>query len=146
MQNQVVRECSGLASHRNSALLSLTLQLPFSALALALLLGGCATDSASHSFPEASALPPHPALPDPLVMLDGRRVTSRAQWFKERRPELQALFQNYMYGGIPPKPAHTQATLQGEYRDFLGGMATLKLLTLETGPTNAPRIDLMLVV
>ena len=64
-----------------------------------------AAPSTQASFPEPSALPPQAALPDPLVMFDGRRVTSRDQWFKERRPELQALFQHYMYGAIPPKPA-----------------------------------------
>ena len=98
------------------------------------------------SFPEPAALPAQTSLPDPLVMFDGRRVASRDQWFKQRRPELQALFQHYMYGAIPPKPARSPAKLLGEYHDFLAGKATLKLLTLETGPTNAPRIDLMLVV
>jgi hypothetical protein len=38
------------------------------------------------------------ALPDPLVMLDGQKVTTREMWFKERRPELIRLFQHYMYG------------------------------------------------
>ena len=80
----------------------------------------------------------------PLVMLDGRRVTSREQWVKERRPELQALFQHYMYGTIPAKPAQMRVKILGEHRDFLGGKATLKLLTLETGPgapaTTAPPI------
>jgi hypothetical protein len=79
-------------------------------------------------------------------MLDGRPVTTRTQWIKERRPELQALFEHYMYGAIPPKPAHVSARTLGEYRDFLDGKATLKLVSLETGPTKAPRIDLMLVV
>ncbi|HOX55311.1 MAG TPA: acetylxylan esterase [Candidatus Paceibacterota bacterium] len=85
-------------------------------------------------------------MPDPLLMFDGRSVSSRNQWFKERRPELQALFQHYMYGAIPPNPARTRSKVLGEYGDFLGGKATLKLLTLETGPATAPRIDLMLVV
>ena len=98
------------------------------------------------SFPEPSTLPSQATLPDPLVMFDGRHVTSRDQWCKERRPELKALFQYYMYGTIPPKPAHIEVKLVGEYHDFLAGKATLKLVTLETGPTNAPRIDLMLVV
>jgi hypothetical protein len=81
-------------------------------------------------------------------MFDGRAVSSPDQWFKERRPELQALFQHYMYGAIPPKPANTQVKLVGEHRDFLAGKATLKFLTLQTGPAsaNAPQIDLMLVV
>jgi hypothetical protein len=79
-------------------------------------------------------------------MLDGRRVSSRDQWFKERQPELKALFQHYMYGAIPPKPAHAKVTNLGEYHDFLGGKATLKLVRLEMGPAKAPQIDLMLVV
>ena len=120
-------------------------------LALAGTLGGVfpaagAAPSTRASFPEPSALPSQAALPDPLVMFDGRRVTSRGQWFKERRPELQALFQHYMYGAIPPKPAHALARKLGEYHDFLAGKATLKLVRLETGPVKAPRIDLMLVV
>ncbi len=111
-----------------------------------LFVDGCVTQPARHSFPEAAALPPQTALPDPLVMLDGRRVTSRKQWFNERRPELKALFQHYMYGALPPRPAQMRTKLVGEYRDFLGGRATLKVVTLETGPTNAPRIDLMLIL
>ena len=105
-----------------------------------------AAPSTQASFPEPSALPSQAALPDPLVMLDGRPVTSPAQWVKERRPELQALFQHYMYGTIPSKPAHASAKTLGEYHDFLGGKATLKLVRLETGPAKAPQIDLMLVV
>jgi len=110
------------------------------------LLAGCASRPIPSSFPEVSALAPQAAPPDPLVMLDGRRITSREQWFGERRPELKALFQHYMYGAIPPKPANLQANVVAEYRDFLGGKATLKLVSLTTGPAGAPRIDLMLVL
>jgi dienelactone hydrolase len=117
-----------------------------SAMCALFFLAGSAAQAASRSLPEFSALPSQTALPDPLIMLDGRRVASRAQWVSERRPELLALFQHYMYGAIPPKPAHLQAKVLDSHRDFLGGKATLKLLTLETGPTNAPRIDLMLIV
>src|SRR5262245_16843337 len=52
-------------------------------------------------FPPVSDLPSRADFPDPLVLLDGRRVTSREQWFNERRPELVALFQHYMYGFLP---------------------------------------------
>ena len=79
-------------------------------------------------------------------MLDGLRVSSREQWFDQRRPELKSLFEHYMYGPIPPKPTQMKFRQMGEYRDFLGGKATLKLLVVETGPGSAPRIDLMLVV
>ena len=113
----------------------------------ALLLAGCATARAPRSFPEMSSLAPQPGMPDPLLMLDGRRVSSRTQWFDERRPELKALFAHYMYGAIPPEPAHLRVQVEGQYGDFLDGKATLKVLTLEAGTeTNAPRIGLMLVV
>jgi hypothetical protein len=107
---------------------------------------GCASPSKHHDFPAPAALKPQPGLPDPLVMFDGRPVLTQAQWRDERRPELQALFQHYMYGAIPPKPRQFAPKLTGQYSDFLEGKATLKLLTLETGPGNGPRIDLMLVV
>lgn len=107
---------------------------------------GAESSSTEALLPDPSTLKPQAGLPDPLVMFDGRPVTTRDQWFKERRPELQALFQHYMYGAIPPKPAQTEVKVVGEYHDFLGGKATLKLVTLEMGATNAPWIDLMLVV
>jgi len=107
---------------------------------------GAESSSTEALLPAPSTLKPQAGLPDPLVMFDGRPVTTRDQWFKERRPELQALFQHYMYGAIPPKPAQTEVKVVGEYHDFLGGKATLKLVTLEMGATNAPWIDLMLVV
>src|SRR6516162_6761879 len=40
-------------------------------------------------------------LPDPLVMADGRKVLSSAQWTQERRPELLRLFEKYVYGRTP---------------------------------------------
>ncbi len=110
-------------------------------------LTGCGTILPQRAaFPDAAALPPQTALPDPLVMLDGRRVTSRAQWEQERRPELQELFQHYMYGAIPPKPANMKFKTVAEHRDFLGGKATLKLVTIDTGGPGSPQIDLMLVL
>jgi hypothetical protein len=87
-------------------------------------------------------------MPDPLTLMDGRRITSKTQWTSERRPELKALFEHYMYGNIPPAPAAGTMKFHvlGEYPDFLGGKATLKLVRIETGPSPAPQIDLMLVL
>ncbi len=121
--------------------------LPLTVVLAAVLLGGCATEPQKpFAFPEASLLPPQPSFPDPLVMSDGQRVTSKAKWLNERRPELQTLFQHYMYGQLPPRPPLVRARVLNQYQDFLGGKATLKLVSLETGTGNAPRIDLMLVV
>jgi dienelactone hydrolase len=113
---------------------------------LPLLIAGCAFRSSHRPFPEYSVLPSHRQLPDALTTLDGVPVTSREQWFNQRRPELKALFEHYMYGPIPPKPRQMQARIVGEYDNFLDGKATLKLVRLETGPGNGPGIDLMIVL
>ncbi|MGH7968413.1 MAG: acetylxylan esterase, partial [Limisphaerales bacterium] len=114
--------------------------------AAAALVAGCASKPTHYSFPEAADLPSNPNLPDPLAMMDGKQVTSRSQWFNQRRPELKALFQHYMYGPIPPAPKKVQAKVIGQYADFLDGTATLKVIKIETGSGGAPVIDLLLVV
>ncbi len=42
-----------------------------------------------------------PSFPDPLLMRDGSRVTSAADWHAKRAPELRHLFQTHMYGADP---------------------------------------------
>src|SRR5689334_21515175 len=88
-----------------------------------LFLASCATHSPAPNFPDSMNLPASQALPDPLVAMDGHRVSSRSDWFNRRKPELEALFQHYMYGTIPPAPAHIKTELIGEYPDFLEGKA-----------------------
>jgi len=83
-------------------------------------------------------------LPDPLVMLDGRPVTSRLQWFNERRPELKELFSRFMYGPIPPKPEKVRWKVEAVYKDYLNGLGVLKLVSITFGDTNAPSIDLLI--
>lgn len=115
--------------------------------ALITLLHGCATHpAAERALPPAATLPAQSGWPDPLVMFDGQPVTSKTQWYNQRRPELRRLFQHYMYGAIPPKPVEMQTRVVGEYPDFLEGKATLRLVTLQAGPGNGPKIDLMLVI
>lgn len=97
-------------------------------------------------FPDVSHLPANPDLPDPLVMLDGRPVTSKRQWERERRPELKALFQHYMYGYMPPPPKRIQATVEREDRALFGGKATKREVTLRFGPPETPPIHLLLIV
>jgi hypothetical protein len=111
-----------------------------------------ATTLGPPSLPPAADLPPltdltpNPDMPDPLVMFDGRRVTTREQWEKERRPELKTLFQHYMYGCMPPPPKKIQAAVAYEDRRFFGGKATLRAMTLRFGPPEAPPLHLLVVV
>lgn len=98
------------------------------------------------NFPPVAQLSAQRGLPDPLVMLDGRRVTTREQWFNERRPELIALFQHYMYGTLPPRPVQVSGKIERVDRTALDGKATLKEVTVTFGPPALPPIHLMLVV
>ena len=115
-----------------------------SLLCCVLVLGGILTASTAPSFPEVSQLPIRTDLPDPLVMLDGRRVTTREQWVEQRRPELKALFAHYMYGHMPPaQPRFEVGTVD---KNFFGGKATRKLITIKLTTAAQPELQLLLVV
>src|SRR6185295_17783076 len=100
----------------------------------------------SAALPNPTDLPSQATLPDPLIMLDGRKVTTREMWFKERRPELIRLFQHYMYGQLPPKPADVTSKVERVDASGFGGKATLSEVTVRFGPAEVPPIHLMLVV
>lgn len=100
---------------------------------------------AQTQFPAVDKLPSHPELPDPLVMFNGERVTSKQQWTTKRRPELKALFQHYMYGYLPP-PEKITAKVDHENAKAFGGKAMLREVTLSFGPPGTPPIHLLLVV
>jgi hypothetical protein len=104
------------------------------------------TPATAADFPEAAQLPARPELPDPLIMFDGRPVTSPDQWVGQRRPELKALFQYYMYGEMPAAPANGSFEVAREDRGFLDGKATLKEVTISLGGPDAPKIRLLLIV
>ena len=100
--------------------------------------------TADPAFPPASDLPRQTALPDPLIARDGTRIGTVADWNDRRRPELKALIQHYMYGQLPERPDRVTFDVGAVHRDFLDGRATLKLIRIGFGDTDAPAIDLML--
>src|SRR5437867_4361002 len=68
---------------------SMTMQTLF----LSLIVVGLALPVVAAELPAPERLPVHPELPDPLVALNGERITTKAAWREQRRPELKALFQ-----------------------------------------------------
>ncbi len=101
---------------------------------------------AAESFPPANDLPAHKGLPDPLVMLDGERVASRADWQERRRPELRKLFQHYMYGYFPATETRVAAHVDLEDENYFGGKATKRQVTLSCGKAGMPKINLLVIV
>ena len=98
-------------------------------------------------FPDVASLRSRPELPDPLVMFDGTRITTAADWNSKRRPELKALFQYYMYGYLPAKPQRWTAEVLFTDPQFLNGKATLSETRLAFfGPDLTQRLHVLLVV
>ena len=52
------------------------------------------------NYDEAKANP-YPDLPDPLVLKDGKKVTSAKVWWRKRRPEIVEDFDREIYGRLP---------------------------------------------
>ncbi|MGH2644180.1 MAG: hypothetical protein ACRDE2_09540, partial [Chitinophagaceae bacterium] len=68
---------------------------------------------------------PYPNLPNPLVLNNGKAVTSAAMWWKERRPEIVEDFSKEVYGIVP---AHTpKVTWEVQYMDheYVGRMPVI---------------------
>jgi hypothetical protein len=101
---------------------------------------------AAQNLPELSQLPSQPDLPDPLVMFNGQRVTSKEQWIEQRRPELKQLFQHYMYGYLPPAPKPYHAKVIFENKNAFNGKANLREVQIAYGPEETPPLYLLVVV
>lgn len=97
-------------------------------------------------FPEVDQLPVRAELPDPLVMLNGERITTKEDWFARRRPELKELFQYYMYGYAPPAPKEIRTKTERVESKYFGGKATKKEVTIAFDPPGSPQIHVLLVV
>ncbi len=53
---------------------------------------------------DESKASPYSSVPDPLVLANGKKLTSAGTWWKKRRPEIEELFNREIYGRVP---AHT---------------------------------------
>ena len=91
-------------------------------------------------FPAPENLPASAALPDPLKARDGAAIKTREQWEAVRKPELRALFQHYMYGRQPAKPARVGVKLRLEDKTALGGAATVREFDVDLGLAKPARL------
>jgi hypothetical protein len=89
-------------------------------------------------------LPIQRETPDPLVLFDGRRVSTREEWERQRRPELKTLLQHYMHGYMPPPPLNTMGVVMDSTPLPWG--ATDKSIMVKFGPPLTPPINLHLIV
>jgi len=76
-------------------------------------------------------------LPDPLVCLDGTRVSDKTYWFKKRRPEILELFESQIYGKMPGKPEKISFDVTSLDTGALNGKATRKEVSVVIENNNA---------
>jgi hypothetical protein len=79
-------------------------------------------------------------------MRDGTKGATKKDWEEKRRPELKELFQHYMYGRFPAKPAKVTAKVLFEDAQALGGKGTLSEVEITFGPPEWPKIYLLVAV
>jgi peptidoglycan/xylan/chitin deacetylase (PgdA/CDA1 family) len=76
------------------------------------------------NYDEAKANP-YPTLPDPLVLKNGKKVTSARTWWEARRPEIVEDFDREIYGRVPKDtpPVRWEATSTAP--ETVGGIPVL---------------------
>lgn len=69
-------------------------------------------------------------LPDPLICLDGTKVTDKNQWFQKRRREIFDLFEHHIYGKMPGKSEKMSFEIRSINKNALKGIATRKEISV----------------
>lgn len=62
---------------------------------------GSHPDAPNYANYDESKANPYPHLPDPLILKNGKRVTSAKMWWTQRRPEIVEDFDREVYGRVP---------------------------------------------
>jgi hypothetical protein len=79
-------------------------------------------------------------MPDVLVMNDGTRITTPAQW-SQRRREIRRILEYYAVGAMPPPPGNVKARVVSA-QTVLDGAAQYRLVHLTFGPGEKLFLDI----
>jgi hypothetical protein len=91
------------------------------------------------AFPAVNDLPIQTNLPDPLVMEDGQKITTPAQWARQRQ-QMREIIEHYAIGHAPPAPGNvTGQNLKSQ--TVLEGKADFHLVHLSFGPEGKLGFD-----
>jgi len=84
------------------------------------------------------------ALPDPLVMTNGKPVRNARTWTALRRPEIVRLFEENQYGRDPGRPADMSFDVFDKGTPAFGGSAIRKQVTIYfSADKNGPKEDVV---
>jgi hypothetical protein len=99
-----------------------------------------ATSSSVETYDEATANP-FPTLPDPLLLKNGKKVTSADVWRKQRRPEILEEFDREIYGRRPKRIPRVTWEVTGTTSETNGDVPiTVKQLIGHVDNTEYPQI------
>jgi hypothetical protein len=87
-------------------------------------------------------------LPDPLITLDGKKVTDVNTWNQKRRPEILKLFETNVYGRtMIGRPDDMTWKVSAENRSAMDGNAITKTVTIYfTGKDDGPKMDVNIIL
>src|SRR3954471_22157519 len=92
---------------------------------------------------------PYPNLPDPLVLKDGRKVTTEEMWWNQRRPEIVEDFDSEIYGRVPKDTPKVNWEVTGTTREMNGDVpvVTKKLVGHVDNSSYSPiTVDIQLTL
>ncbi|MDQ5977783.1 MAG: hypothetical protein QG602_755 [Verrucomicrobiota bacterium] len=90
--------------------------------------------------PGVNELPARPEMPDALVMDDGTKVTTAAQW-QLRRAEIRRTLEYYATGQMPPAPGNVKG-VEVQTETVADGKVKYRLVRLSFGPEEKLSLDI----
>ena len=87
---------------------------------------------------------PDYTLPDPLTLLNGKKVTDVQTWNEQRRPEIVRLFEQNQFGRALGNPDDVRFTVFEEWTPVFNGKAVRKQVTIHFG--KGPQADLLIYI
>src|SRR5262249_12414076 len=94
---------------------------------------------------DEAKIPPY-TLPDPLVMLDGTKVTDAQTWSK-RRPEILKLFETQVYGKTPVKRTTMEVEVVRAELQALNGIAERREVVVAFSKNQqGPKVNLLIYI
>lgn len=96
----------------------------------------------NHSNYEESKANPWPDYPDPLTLNNGQKVTTPEMWWKERRPQIIALYDSEVYGRMPAQVPKVTWTKKVTDHEFVGRVPVIaRQLVGHVDNSSYPLID-----
>ncbi len=109
-----------------------------------LLLVGKSFSQSNEGNTDESKVPAY-TLPDPLILANGKAVTNAKMWWKLRRPEIMALFEENVYGKTPQKKLPVTFSVASIDHNALGGKAIRKeVIAYFTATKTGPQMTILL--